>query len=92
MRYDGFVGQTSPEQQEVVEVMAKKSFYGVITQQDGKLPQGTKVHIYQNKTVVKNGKGVVLFTFDGTPAELAKRLIDRVSKVSVVIEDSPTST
>lgn len=69
-----------------------KSFYGVITQQDGELPRGTKVHIYQNKTVVKNGKGVVLFTFDGTPAELAKRLIGRVSKVSVLIEDSPTST
>lgn len=92
MRHDGFIGQTSPEQQEVVEVMAKKSFYEIITQQDGELPRGTKVHIYQNKTVVKNGKGVVLFTFDGTPAELAKRLIDRVSKVSVVIEDSPTST
>lgn len=91
MRHDGFIGQTSPEQQEVVKVMAK-SFYGVITQQDGELSRGTKVHIGPNKTEMKNGKGVVSFTFDGTPADLLKQLIGRVSKVSVLIEDSPTST
>ncbi len=65
--------------------MAKKSFYGVITQQDGELPRGTKVYIGPNKTEMKNGKGVS-FTFEGTPAELLKQLIGRVSKVSVVIE------
>ncbi len=72
------------------KVMAKKSFHEVITRSN--LPRGTKVYIGPNKTEMKNGKGVVSFTFDGTPAELLKQLIGRVSKVSVLIEDSPTST
>lgn len=70
--------------------MAKKSFYGVITSAD--LPRGTKVHIGPHKTEVKNGKGVVTFTFEGTPTELAKQLIGKVSSLSVVIEQDSTGS
>lgn len=66
--------------------MAKKSFHEVITRSD--LPRGTKVHIGPSKTEVKNGKGVVSFTFEGTPVELAKQLVGKMSSLSVVIEPS----
>ena len=66
--------------------MAKISIHNTITRLD--LPRGTKVHIGPNRTEVKNGKGVVSFTFEGTPAQLAKQLIGKTSSLSVVIEQN----